>query len=228
VKEWFSDYRQTLDKYGICKPKNILNMDESGARVGCPTREEVVVPIEVKEMYTSSPENRKSLTIIETIKASGNALPPLVICPGKQVMDNWIHDNLTGEETITNSPTSYTNNTVIMQYLDHLLIHTGSGPTKPWKMLLLDGHITYEYPEFVIKAAENHIVCFEFPSHLTHALQLLQPCPDRNRRQLTPTVDVALDALWALTGTYGHLRALTGTYRHLRAHRPDTSIACDL
>jgi hypothetical protein len=88
VKEWFSDYRQTLNKYGICKPKNILNMDELGVRVGCPIGEEVVVPIEVKEMYTSSPENRKSLTIIETIRASGNALPPLVICLGKQVMDN--------------------------------------------------------------------------------------------------------------------------------------------
>jgi hypothetical protein len=60
-----------------------------------------------------------------------------------------------------------------MQYLDHLLIHTGLGLIKPWKMLLLDGHITHEYPKFVIKAAENHIVCFEFPSHLTHALQPL-------------------------------------------------------
>jgi hypothetical protein len=110
------------------------------------------------------------INILATSSANSTSL---VICPGKQVMDNWIHDNLTGEETITNSPTGYTNNIVIIQYLDHLLMHTSSGPTKPWKMLLLDGHITHEYPEFVIKAIENHIIYFEFPSHLTHALQPL-------------------------------------------------------
>jgi len=47
----------TLDRFGIKKGKNIYNMDESGACIGCPSREEIIVPIEVKEMYTSSPEN---------------------------------------------------------------------------------------------------------------------------------------------------------------------------
>jgi hypothetical protein len=32
-----------------------------------PTREEVIVPIRIKEMYTRIPENRISLTIIESI-----------------------------------------------------------------------------------------------------------------------------------------------------------------
>jgi len=32
-------------------------MDESGARVGCPNREEVIILIKVKELYTTSPEN---------------------------------------------------------------------------------------------------------------------------------------------------------------------------
>ena len=146
-------------------------MDETGARVACPKGEEVVVPIHVKELYTLSPENRKSLTIIETIYADGREpLPPFIICPGKQIMENWIHDNLKGNEVITNSPTGYTNNDIIMQYLDHLIEQTGAGPSKPRKMLLCDGHITHEYPEFVIKASENHIVLLEYPPHLTHAL----------------------------------------------------------
>lgn len=40
-------------------------------------------------------------------------------------------------------------------------------------MLLLDGHITYENPDFVILAHDNHVALLEFPSHLTHVLQPL-------------------------------------------------------
>jgi len=64
-------------------------MDESGARISCPTSEYVIVPIEVKELYTASPENRKSVTIIETIHVdSREPLPPFVITPGKKIIDN--------------------------------------------------------------------------------------------------------------------------------------------
>ena len=43
VEEWYQGYRAALAKYKITKGKHILNMDESGARVGCPGGEEVVV-----------------------------------------------------------------------------------------------------------------------------------------------------------------------------------------
>jgi hypothetical protein len=58
-------------------------MDELGARVGCPRGEDVVVPIEVKELYTASPENRKSVTVIETAIVDGREpLPPFIIALG--------------------------------------------------------------------------------------------------------------------------------------------------
>ena len=66
-------------------------MDELGARVGCPGGEHIIIPMEVKELYTLSPENRKSITVIEMIYADGREpLPPFVITPGKKIMDNWI------------------------------------------------------------------------------------------------------------------------------------------
>src|SRR5947208_17056357 len=40
-------------------------------------------------------------------------------------------------------------------------------------MHLCDIHITLDYTEFFIKASENHIILFEYASHLTHALQPL-------------------------------------------------------
>lgn len=149
-------------------------MDESGVRVGCPAGEEVVVLLEVIDLYTPSPENRKSVTVFETIYVNGKEpIPPFIVCPGIKIMENWIHDHLTGNEVITTSPTGYTNNKVIMDYLDHLILHTRASPTKPWKLLLLDSHITHEYSDFFIKANEHHIALHCFPSHLTHALQPL-------------------------------------------------------
>jgi hypothetical protein len=64
-------------------------MDESGARISCPTGKYVIVPIEVKELYMASPENRKSVTIIETIYTDGRKpLSPFIITPGKKIIDN--------------------------------------------------------------------------------------------------------------------------------------------
>lgn len=64
-------------------------MDESGVRVGCPNREQVIVPIEVKELHTTSPEIRKSITIIEAIYIERSELPlPMIICLGQRIMES--------------------------------------------------------------------------------------------------------------------------------------------
>lgn len=49
-------------------------MDGSGARIGCPGGEHVIVPSQVKDLYTASPKNHKSVTIIETIRVDGSLL----------------------------------------------------------------------------------------------------------------------------------------------------------
>ena len=68
--DWFeNEYRPALEYTGISSGAYIRNMDEKGARIGCPGGKEVVVPVSIKEMYTGVPENRKSLTVIESISA---------------------------------------------------------------------------------------------------------------------------------------------------------------
>jgi hypothetical protein len=46
-----------------------------------PTSEEVIVLIGIKEIYMGIPENRISLTIIESISIDSKAIPPVVIVP---------------------------------------------------------------------------------------------------------------------------------------------------
>ena len=133
-----------------------------------------MVPSEVKEMYTTSPENRKSVAVIETIVADGREpLPPFIVSPGQKIMENWVTEELVGNERLACTPTGYTNNQIVMEYLDHLIQHSHASPDKPWKLLLLDGHESHRYELFQLKAAEHHIKLFYYPSHLTHVLQPL-------------------------------------------------------
>jgi len=67
----------------------MINIDELGARIRCPRGEYVVVPTKVKELYTSSPKNRKSVTIIKSIIIDRREPPlPFIITPRQKVIDN--------------------------------------------------------------------------------------------------------------------------------------------
>jgi hypothetical protein len=88
-------------------------------------------------------------------------------------MENWIVEELVWNERLACTPTGYTNNQIVMEYLDHLIQHSHAGPDKPWKLLLLDGHESHRYELFQLKAAEHRIKLFYYPSHLTHVLQPL-------------------------------------------------------
>jgi len=66
-----------------------MNIDESSAQITCLRSEEVVVPIACKELYTPSPKNWQSLTIIKTVYTDGRPpLPPFIICPRQQIQEN--------------------------------------------------------------------------------------------------------------------------------------------
>ena len=89
IEAWFEKYEDALQRRGITEPKDIYNMDESGARIGVLKSEEVVLPIEQKEIHTASPKNHKSITIIETISADGGqSIPPAIICPGQRFIES--------------------------------------------------------------------------------------------------------------------------------------------
>jgi hypothetical protein len=124
-------------------------MDKSGARIGCPTSEHVIMSIEVKELYMASPENRKLVTIIETIYAdSREPFLLFVITSGKKIMDNWVLENLIRTEHIEYMPTGYINNDIAIKYLDYLIKYLRARPDKPWKILLLDSHESHIYKPF--------------------------------------------------------------------------------
>jgi hypothetical protein len=83
LRDWFeNEYRPALEFTSIYHRNRIYNIDEKGARIACLAREEVVVPISIKEIYVGVLENRMSLIVVEYIFADKKAMPPLVIILG--------------------------------------------------------------------------------------------------------------------------------------------------
>ena len=106
-------------------------MDEKGARIACPSGQEVVVPIRIKEMYVRILKNRISLTVIKSICTNRTTILPVVIILGVMIIGSWFYENMTGHEVITVSLSGYTNKGIYMVWLDHFIKHNDCGPDKP-------------------------------------------------------------------------------------------------
>jgi hypothetical protein len=99
-------------------------------------------------MFFDSPENRKSSTVIEAISATGRKIAPYIILAGKRRMQNWFNSNLTPTTVFDMSDKGFTNDRIGVAWLRHFIRETQSGPTAPKKLLLYDGHGSYDTNEF--------------------------------------------------------------------------------
>jgi hypothetical protein len=86
--DWFEkEYRLVLEFISIYYGNRIYNINEKKARIACPTREEIVVPINIKEIYMGVLENRLYVIVVEYISADRRAILLLVIVPGVMLIE---------------------------------------------------------------------------------------------------------------------------------------------
>ncbi|KFY61105.1 hypothetical protein V496_05159 [Pseudogymnoascus sp. VKM F-4515 (FW-2607)] len=90
VIKWFKKYTAMIRERSI-NPMSIWNMDETGFRVGIPGGERILVPRAAKNLYTTSPENRTSITIIEAVSAGGQKIPPVLVIPACSTVATALH-----------------------------------------------------------------------------------------------------------------------------------------
>jgi hypothetical protein len=89
--------------------------------VGIPSRQTVIVPRTVTELYTPSPKNRLSITVIESLCSNGTVIALVLIILGKTHMESWYHENLLSEERILLSNSGYTNDELAIIWLRHFI-----------------------------------------------------------------------------------------------------------
>jgi hypothetical protein len=79
IQGWFKCIEDTKAQYGILD-EDIWNFDETGCQIGVITTAKVVTRTDrAGRPRTVQPGNREWVTIIETISAQGDTIPPLVI-----------------------------------------------------------------------------------------------------------------------------------------------------
>ncbi len=71
--------------------------------------------MDIKELYSISPEDRRSITIIEDISATGyNDIPPFIIVQGQYHMKSWYKDGLKRGEKVITSQTGFSNEEIAL------------------------------------------------------------------------------------------------------------------
>ena len=148
-------------------------------------------------MYSLSPKDRKSLTIIETIYAKGyNDIPLFIIVQGKYYILEQYHNSLKQGEKVVTSEKGFTNDEIALQWLDHFIEFSKAGPNKEYKLLLLDNGRGHRTPEFVLKAEASNIIVLSFPAYLTHILQPLDVVVFRvYKHYYSKAIDLAIEKL---------------------------------
>jgi len=195
IREWFNEYEEVRRQHAI-QPSDIWNMDESGFQIGLARDQVVVVPRSDHLRHATKPrigipENRESVTVIETISSSGNAIDPWLLMTGKNHVATMYgngsmlpsdDDGVNGLEApaswsndfhIVMTPNGYTNDEIALDWLRHFNTQTAKCQQGRFRLLLVDQHGSHSTRDFVDYCDKNDIILFGFIPHTTH---FAQPC----------------------------------------------------
>jgi len=148
-------------------------MDETGFRVGCVQGHWVWTFDDIESPLLSDPGDRQLVTVLESISASGQVIPPYIILPGVEISAKFCRNNLDPRAKLDARPTGYTDDQLALQWLEHFDKHTRPKLSNQWRMLIIDGHGSHATEEFKQRCIELKISLNILPPHATHRLQPL-------------------------------------------------------
>jgi hypothetical protein len=173
LESWFMDYEQFLASTALInKPSNVWNCDESG------------FSLSGKEGYVIGPANSKipppqitgtdskqNITVLACCNASGVALPPFIVYPGKRQGTTNLLAGGIGNEGATMTESGWMTADAFLTWLSQHFI-PNLPPTRP-QVLLIDSagpHIDYRTFRH---AKDNGVEIYRLPRNSTHLLQPL-------------------------------------------------------
>ena len=125
IQAWFNTVRATIEQYGIL-PDDIYNFDETGFAMGLCAHQKVITKSEsCGRRPVLQPGNREWVTALESISASGWALPPTLIFKGKQYNQAWF-TGLPPDWRFEISTNRWTTNEISLRWLQKLFIPSTS------------------------------------------------------------------------------------------------------
>ncbi|KAL1966447.1 hypothetical protein VTN77DRAFT_4589 [Rasamsonia byssochlamydoides] len=170
---WFDCLYEKIMKYGI-QPDDIYNFDETGFAMGLIATTKVITSSEVySRPKLLQPGNREWVTAIESVSATGWALPTYIIFKAKELQDSWF-DDLPKGWRLDKSENGWTTDEIGIKWLKNQFIpETYKRRKGAHRLLVLDGHGSHLTPQFDEICAENNIIPVCMPAHSSHLLQPL-------------------------------------------------------
>ena len=170
INSYFDLLESTVkDNNLLNRPGSIFNCDESG--ICLDVRPGKVIALKgMRNVTAISSGNKMQITVLACVSASGHAIPPMVVFPGK----NFIHQLTINEVPGTlyaMSPNGWMDSEIFNRWFEqHFLRYVPA--TRPI-ILLLDGHSSHYHPDTVRLAAKHDVILFCLPPHTTHVSQPL-------------------------------------------------------
>ncbi|CBF76072.1 hypothetical protein AN3478.2 [Aspergillus nidulans FGSC A4] len=173
IQAWFNTVRATIEQYGIL-PDDIYNFDETGFAMGLCAHQKVITKSEsCGRRPVLQPGNREWVTAIESISASGWALPPTLIFKGKQYNQAWF-TGLPPDWRFEISTNGWTTNEISLRWLQKQFIPSTEHRTRGrYQLLVLNSHGSHLTPEFDQICTDHNIIPLCMPAHSSHLLQPL-------------------------------------------------------
>ena len=150
-------YRPALEFISVYYRNRIYNINKKGARIACLIREEVVVPIGIKEIYVKILENRLFITIVKCIFANGKSILLLVIILSVIIIKKWFYKKIIKHKLVIISLSGYTNKGICLIWLDHFIKHNNCKLNKEQHILLINSATCYKVDKFILIAKINKI-----------------------------------------------------------------------
>jgi hypothetical protein len=175
IRAWFQRVQRTIQEFGILE-QDIYNFDETGFQMGIIATAKVITRAETRGRPTLiQPGNREWVTALETIRADGTTIPPMIIFAGKVHQSTWYDEKqLPINWVIGLSETGWTNDALGMIWLREVFDkHTRDRTIGRYRLLILDGHGSHLTPEFHCFCEDNSIILLCLPPHSSHLLQPL-------------------------------------------------------
>ena len=118
LSDWFRRYKAKRDEKGI-QDADCYNFDETGFRIGIGKDQWVVTREPTRPLYLPSSSNRELVTVCETVSSDGEVLPPMIIIPGQNIMEDWFETGLAGNVLVGVSDTGYSNDELSLDWVHH-------------------------------------------------------------------------------------------------------------
>ena len=147
-------------------PCQLFNLDESGFPLN-PNPPKVISAKGEKHPSCVTGHDKSQITVLSCVSAGGYAIPPLVIFDRKTLKPELTEGEVPGT-MYGLSDSGWMDSESWFDH--HFLVY--APPARPL-LLLMDGHSSHFSPNFINKAAEEHVIVFCLPPNSTHRTQPL-------------------------------------------------------